>query len=461
MNRIVFGLVFAYQFFVLCHVSNAQEKEIDFTVKGIPDKEITLGYHMGGQKYALDTLPIVNESFSIINSEELKPGLYFVYTPGYYFEFILSEQSFSIQTVHGKGYEDVNIGGSLENQIFREFQINASQLRQELFSLKNNLDQASANDSLEIVEQIRMRETALVDYRQSVIDENPGTFMADFLNLMQEPKVPDFGDIVDDQSRKVKQYQYYKSHFFDLVNLAEPALIRTPIFKSKVMKYFDQVIIQDPDTIVQEVDFIFEEIGDNNELFRYWLITFYSKYQESKVMGMDKVVVHLMEHYFLSGRADWLNEEGIKKIREEVMFTKHSLIGNEAPRLELVDTLNQPFIFEQIQHPYVLLYFYDPDCGHCKKKTPILVSEYDALRDLGVEVVAVCTVTDVERWKAYIKEVQMEFINLADPGFDSNFRVYYNLRSTPKVYLLDQQRRIIAKQLEIADIKEFVKRYSQ
>lgn len=453
--------IFCLILLFIASAAQGQGHKIQFKITGFQDSLITIGYHMGSQKYALDTLPVVSESFVIEGPEPLKAGLYFVYAPSYYFEFIVKEQAFSIQSVFGQGYEDVKVKGSEENELFKEFQITMTDLRKQQIELQNQLKTASTADSLAFQRDITKVGDEIAAFRNKIIEENPGSFLGGFLSLMGEPTVPDFMEIADPQDRKVKQYRYYRTHYFNKVQLGNPALIRTPLLEPKVMKYFDQIIPQHPDTINTEIDELFIGIGESDELYRYWLVSLYNKYQGSKIMGMDKVVVHLMEDYFLSGRADWIDEDGIKKLRDEVAFKKHSLIGNKAPQMQLVDTTNQPFYFEQIQEPFILLYFYDPDCGHCKKKTPVLVDAYDDFRSLGVEVVAVCTVTDVDRWKEYIQETHMEFINLADPGYESNFRVYYDLRSTPKLYLLDQQRRIVAKQLEIEDLKEFVKSYSQ
>ena len=444
----------------ICLSAQGQGHKIQFKVSGLPDSVITIGYHMGTQKYALDTLQVRDGSFVIEGADPLKPGLYFTYAPTYYFEFIVKEQQFSIESVYGKGYEHVNVFGSEENEIFKGFQITMTDLRKQQIELQNQLN-ASPADSLPLQKKLQEIGDMITRFRSGIIEEHPNTFLSAFLSLMGEPTVPEFAEIEDPQDRKVRQYRYYRAHYFDDVQLGNQALIRTPLLQPKVMKYFDQIIPQHPDTINVEIDKLFAGIGDSDELFRYWLVSLYNKYQGTKIMGMDKVVVHLMENYFLSGRADWIDEEGIKKLREEVAFKRHSLIGNKAPQMQLVDTTNQPFYFEQIQEPFILLYFYDPDCGHCKKKTPVLVEAYDEFRSLGVEVVAVCTVTDVDRWKEYIQETHMEFINLADPGYESNFRMHYDLRSTPKLYLLDQQRRIVAKQLEIEDLKDFVKRYHQ
>ncbi len=446
--------------FFVSSFAYGQGHKIQFKVSGLSDSLITVGYHMGAQKYALDTVEVADESFILQGSEPLKSGLYFIYAPAYYFEFIVEEQHFSIETVLGQGYEEVKVKGSEENELFKAFQITMTNLRKQQITLQNQQKSADS-DSLKLQSEIAEIAEEITMFRNKIIDENPESFLSAFLSLMGEPSVPDFKEITDPQEQKVKQYRYYRAHYFDAVEFQNEALIRTPLLHPKVMKYFDQIIPQHPDTVNAEIDKLFTEVGNNDELFRYWLVSLYNKYQGTKIMGMDKVVVHLMENYFLSGRAHWVDDEGLKKLREEVAFKKHSLIGNKAPQMQLVDTTNQPFYFEQIQEPFILLYFYDPDCGHCKKKTPVLVDAYDEFRSLGVEVVAVCTVTNVDRWKEYIQETGMEFINLADPGYESNFRMYYDLRSTPKLYLLDQQRRIVAKQLEIEDLKEFVKTYSQ
>jgi len=453
------GLKLAAALLLCVYLGHSQGHEITFRVKGLQDSVLTIGYFMGSQKYVYDSVAVTNEAFTIQGNEDLKQGLYFAYSSGFYYEFIVKEQSFSISTKKEAPYSEAKIQASIENELFKDFQVSMAELRGGEVQLRKELAENSEEDSIRIANQIEEIQEEKANVRHELIEKYPETFLSKFLLLMDEVEVPEFKEIQDDQERKLKRYQYYKSHYFDYIDLSSPALIRTPILHQKVMRYFEIVIPQHPDSINKEIDKLFIAIGDNQELFRYWLISLYKKYSESKVMGIDRVTVHLMENYLLSKRADWLDEESLKKIREEIAFTKPTLLGNKAPGLELVDTLMQPFYFEQLQDPFLLLYFFDPDCGHCKKKTPVLVDAYPELLDLGVEVVAVCTTTDVERWKEYINETGMEFINLADPYYESNFRASYDLRSTPKVYLLDAQRKIIAKQLEIDDLIEFVKNH--
>ena len=168
-------------------------------------------------------------------------------------------------------------------------------------------------------------------------------------------------------------------------------------------------------------------------------------------MGMDAVWIHLSEKYYLSGKADWVTDESIEQIKDEVRYIKPNLIGSYAPALNSVDTTLSPFVLPQLDKDYLVLFFYDPDCGHCKKKTPVLKEIYPTIQDLGGEVVAICTTTDIDKWKKYVRDNQMEWVNLGDPFGRSKFRVEYNVRSTPQVYVLDREKTIVGKKLDVGD----------
>jgi hypothetical protein len=75
---------------------------------------------------------------------------------------------------------------------------------------------------------------------------------------------------------------------------------------------------------------------------------------------------------------------------------------------------------------------------------------------MGAEVLAVNIQTDVDKWKKYIQDQQLDWINLADPYVRSNFRKDYNINSTPKVFVLDKEKRIIARKIGVEQVKEII-----
>ncbi|MBV6644114.1 MAG: redoxin domain-containing protein [Cyclobacteriaceae bacterium] len=438
----------------------SQGHKIDFKLNGLQDSVVYIGYHLGENQFVHDTLEVIDQQFSLEGEEPIVPGLYFIYTPKAYVEFIVNEQHFQLEATLGKSYEEFQVANSRENELFKTFQVKMVTLQREQLTLQEKLKDATKVDSIEVQAKLVGLAAESKTFRDDLIAQNEGTFLASFLKMMDNVKVPLFADIPDGPDRELARYQYYRAHYFDIIDLEQDGLHRTPLMQRKIMTYLDQVIPQHPDTIALEIDKFISSLRSNPASFRFWVVSLFQKYQETKIMGMDAVVVHLAEQYYLSGEASWMTDEDLEKMRKEVNLLKPNLIGRPAPELVLLDTLLQVSNPLSLEDRFVVLYFYDPDCGHCKKKTPVLRDSYYDLKDLGAEVVAVCTVTDVERWRNYIDENELDWINLADPYVQSDFRSTYNIRSTPQVYVLDENRKIIAKRLDVEQLESFIKDYS-
>lgn len=453
-NTWIFLVVFLY---AIC--SSAQQVKLDFEIENYPDNIAYVGYFLGSQKYVMDTIIVSNSRFSV-EVQDPNQGMYFIYSPKYYLEFIMDGGSFSLSTTKDGGYDDMQVTGSTENVLFQEFQVNMGALQSEQRDALEQLKSGVKADSLAARTVLADLENKMTSFRQAFLEVNQGTFVASFLSMMERVEVPEMLDIVDERARKLRRYDYYKEHFFDYIDLSDPRLLRTPLLHTKVMEYFEKVAPQHPDSLNQEIDWFFNEVGGEEELFRYWLVTLFKKYAESTVMGMDAVMVHLIQNYYLTDKVDWITEEYEKQLREEVSYLKYNLIGEKAPPLNVVDTLMQPFTLGQVDAAYTILFIYDPDCGHCKKVLKTLEEHDEDIYNLGVQVVAVCTTTDVPRWKKFVMSSNPMWEHVIDPTGKSYFRVYYNVRSTPQVYLLDEDKVIIAKRLEIEQIVDLVSKRS-
>ncbi len=438
------------------------QTNISITVKELEASEVLLGYYLSEQKYVEDTLTVAPGGEVVLNYEEsLRPGLYFLYADPFYQEFVINEPSFSL-TMGQKGFQTFEITGSPENELFKKFQVEGANIQGQRNELIQQLKSASGEDSTRIISEIQTLRDQGVASRQALIEDNPDLLIAKMLTLMQPIDFKEFEEIPDEKERKIASYLDYRKHFKNRLDFKETGLLRTPVFKSNVLKYFKDVIRpQIPDTLNAEVDEALNTVADDPVAFRYWLVTLLDFYQASTTMGHDAVLVHILENYYLNGKADWIEEESLKKMKEEVAFLKPNLIGQPAPPLNLVDTLMSPVNVLNLPDDYLVLFFYDPDCGHCKKKTPVLLDAYYDLKDLGAEVVAVCAPTDIERWKEYIIERELDWINLADPLRRSNFRADYDVRSFPRVFVLDKERKIIAKRLAVEQLVGFIRDYKK
>ena len=58
-----------------------------------------------------------------------------------------------------------------------------------------------------------------------------------------------------------------------------------------------------------------------------------------------------------------------------------------------------------------------------------------------------------------IRDNDLNWINAADPQLRSNFRAEYNIDSTPKIFVVDNEKKIIAKRLDVDQLEDFIKRH--
>src|SRR5690606_10302882 len=95
-----------------------------------------------------------------------------------------------------------------------------------------------------------------------------------------------------------------------------------------------------------------------------------------------------------------------------------SLIGKVAPNLRMQDPNGNWHELHKIDADYTVAYFWDPECGHCKKVTPKVKEFHDTFKEeLGVGVFAVGTQVADKRqeWVDFIKDKELDWINVCDP----------------------------------------------
>ncbi len=114
----------------------------------------------------------------------------------------------------------------------------------------------------------------------------------------------------------------------------------------------------------------------------------------------------------------------------------------------------------QIDTKYTIMWFWEPDCSHCIEMTPKFIKAYNEknLKELGVTVFAVYlhrNINDWDKYTAHIKkwfdfviEHNMDvFVNVWEPFGYTRFRDKFDISSSPVLYLLDENKKIIAKRI--------------
>lgn len=462
--------------------------KIDGHITGLQDTSVILAYYFGGKQYASDTAFSKNGKIVFSGEKELSGGMYMVVLPNQqYFDIVISEQRFSFSTNINSLVKSMTFTNSKENTPFYKYLNFITEKQREVTPLREKEKVASEKEKKQIQEKILKIDTEVKNFKNKFENNYSEIFFTKILKATTDPIIPNAPDTMDKQEKQLFQFQYYKDHYWENMDFTDERMLKTPIFFSKMDTYLNKLTIQDPDSIKKSADVLVTLSRQNQDIFQYVVSYITSTYERSKIMGMDAVFVHMVENYYMSGEADWVKEDQLQKIEERAEKIAPNLIGRPAP--PFLNQLGYPFMKNEkdeikrmydINSKYTLLVFYSPDCGHCKKVIPkvkVLVDSLTAKAELfskhkqiEISVYAVQTEFDREAWEKLIIEFNLEnWTNVCDiqtdpdgnPAASSNWRDEYDIYSTPVIYLLDKDKKILAKRIDYKQISKVIKRLEE
>ncbi|MDP6908822.1 MAG: DUF5106 domain-containing protein, partial [Flavobacteriales bacterium] len=450
--------------------------EIEFAIEGCQPGNAILAYYYGNKQYIKDSTK-VNEKgrFVFKGEEQLDQGIYIAVMPpdNKYMEVVIdSDQHFSLSSTYGSPIEQMKVSGNDENALFYEYRRFLNKQVKKNAPHSTRIKELQKEDSLgfkdhpeydKLVEKMAAVDEEVKDYKNKFIKDNPDAFMSKVFLASKDPDIPESPLLENGRKDSTFQWRYFKDHYWDIIDFSDDRLLRTPVFHSKLERFMTKTILQIPDTIIKESTLLVEKAKKNQELFKYIVFWITSHFETSKQMGMDAVFVHMAKNYYMTGQAFWADSTTIAKISDRAKKLSYGLIGATAPNLIMKDTADNIQILHAIQKEYTIVYFWDPDCGHCKKVTPKVKEFYDAFGDkLDVGVYGVNTnAEERELWLEYIKENNLDWINVEDPEQKTAYKYLYDIYSTPVIYLLDKNKKIIAKRLSAEQLEDFIKHHKK
>jgi len=446
---------------------------IKVTIKPFRTGWLFLGYHFGKKQYLLDSSRINSQGQATFQGKEkLFGGVYLIVYPrknGWFEILVDKQQNFSVVADSSDVLNKSQFVNSLDNQVFNQYQRFAQQKGIAVADLQKKLvTTRSSSDSAAIRTQISGIGKEMQQYRENFIKNNPKSLLAALFKLMKDPEIPPASQQPGGKYDSAYVYQYYKSHYWDGVSFSDDRLVRTPVLEPKLSKYFDNVLMQNPDTLVKEADKIILASSVNKETFKYYLSTLTDKYVNPTYMGQDKVFVHLFEKYYVTGQADyWMNDKYKKFIFDRGYSLMANVIGEKAANIELIDSSDKPLPLYSVKAPYTIVCFWDPTCSHCQEVVPKLDSIFESKwKSRGVALYGVLVDGGKDQWLKYIREHNLkDWIHvyqtqaMKDADYAANkagFRQLYDVYQTPILYLLDNEKRIIAKKLSYSQLDDFL-----
>lgn len=278
-----------------------------------------------------------------------------------------------------------------------------------------------------------------------------GTIAGEFIRA-NKPYIPEGYLGINDYIKNIRK------HFFDHVN-------------------FNSEILQSSNFLVERIlNFVFGMVaqGENDiESFKT-NISAVAKAMKNATPQTKKMLLHILWQQFSEANyeevANFITDNYLLPIARTLKDTELSTeliryrslsFGKIAPDFDIEILEDNKIIKKKLSaldlaDKYVLV-FWSSSCSHCLEELPLL-RDFTKKFEKGVlKVVAFGIEDDEYRWKSETYNYP-EFIHVIGLGkWENEISKIYNISSTPTYFVLDKSKRIIAKPLDIVELKSFFK----
>ena len=459
--------------------TEAQSYRMTFKLEGLKDSTLYIARHFRDQLQVLDTARVQKDgSFTFRGKRTWARGIYaLVHQDGEKAvgNFVIDDsRQFTISADEKLTPSSVKVKGSEANSQMFAYMAKEDEARAKIADIRKRKQEASTKEQTEKEEQ-ELVETMKAFEEKTRHPKKPQLYF-DLLNFFDDANVPD--SVTD------KPY-YFRTHYWDRYFDDQSSswrvksgkerfqyLKHTPNLYSKLNYFFfGQLYHADSDTIIKEIDRLAARIGDDTAMLRYVFDHIEPRYYRStRNIGWDAVWCHLAEKYYLAGRCPWVLPGTLTNMRYNYNRIKQSLIGAHGQELWMADTNQSPNQEDWISShrfptPYVILWFWDPDCHHCQEQSAELKKLYDDMVAKGekrFEVYAVGYESDVPKWKRYVREHDFRWVNVGGPNVNIDYQEAYNVHGAPTMIILNWRRDIIMnKVIPIKSLMGFLDDYEK
>lgn len=247
-------------------------------------------------------------------------------------------------------------------------------------------------------------------------------------------------------------------HFWDKFDMNDTAQVKNPDKGEQQLADFIGLLSKTPDSAMRDkaVGNMLDKAKGNRSSFDHF-VKLYERYlyDGNSPLRNDVLYESVLRYLIQTDLLSDLEKEAYRPVYKLVLRNK---VGQIAEDFSYVTADGSTQKLSDGKAKYTLLLFYDPDCSHCKetiqqlRDTPQLVQLFAQLQ---VKILAIDPWGDRNKWKNYQSELSYEWIN----GFDSEGKVLafnlYDLKASPTIYLLDENKRVLLKDTYLQQVVQY------
>ena len=447
-------------FFLISFYSFSQDNLfLRGTIRNFGSGRIFLQSYYGEKMTTVDSaVTDASGTFSLRLKPFYKPGLYrLVLGKDQQLDLVLNHETIDFITDSNAPADSLLISSSLENKLFYYFlqESKTDQARLEL--LMQLVDYYPAKDkfyaqAVSEYENIQMRQQTIVD---SLTGKYPASFAVKMFRLQQTP-------FLLASLSKQERMDYLKQHFFDRIDFADTLLLRSNAWSGKAISYLalysNNRLTQKQleGEFIKAVTILMSAASGNPELYKFlldYLVTGFDRYH------FEGVITYMADNF----QDPFACEDQARKtaLQKKLENFKKISVGKTAPEIEVPDMKGKMIRLSDIRSEYTLIIFWSSECGHCAQMLPKVRDLYYGQKPKKYEILAVSVDSSMTAWSGFLKSEKLDWLNGSDlKGFDSKAADDYNIYATPTMFLLDRDKKILAKPISYKELEQALKEFN-
>lgn len=391
IDKILFFFVFLTPFF------GYSQTNIKIIIDNQQDSVYFLCKYRGSKTMIVDTLVSENGMIHYKNKTRLPEGIYLLTNED---NFPLTDilvgktQCFKLKINDLENLNSIKVKGAKETRNYYKLMAKIRQTEANIAALRSEISYFPEN-----AKKIDSLKLELDDFEELLTMRRKDAFFNIVLKSLKQRGIDDF---------------------WDDFPLDDARILTYPLIDNKLEFYFES-LPSNAETINAEIDKLIAKTGDCMEVRDYLLWYFYRKYYSPKYMNLDDVYIHLVNDYFSRFEIENVSENIVELMTERANHLENLKIGAKIPNIGNMHS---------IENQYIVVYFYDKTCQKCMKEGQILEKIQSRHHEMTIFPVEINS-TDIK-----------------------NLLSLYDIQSTPMIYVLDNQKKIIAKRIKAEQVEQ-------
>lgn len=257
--------------------------------------------------------------------------------------------------------------------------------------------------------------------------------------------------------QNIKDYlEHLKEFYFANVNFNDEILQSSNFLPERIINYvfgMTDETLTDLETYNANINDVFDAMKDAELPIKKMLLT--DLWQQMVDLNLESTANYISDTYLIAVAEN----ADDKQLATELRQFKNTSIGTKAPDFSFETSLDDVTTKTNLSsintaEEYVIV-FWSSACSHCLQEIPQLRDFIKTQEENKVQVIAVGLEDNSENWRSLVDSYP-DFIHVLGLGkWTNKLGKLYNIKATPTYFVLDKEKKIVAKPNDISVLKEY------